>query len=287
MIAEVASSFRHDGQRLAYTTYGKGPRLVVLVHGLLLSQRMHQPLARALAGRGHRVVTLDLLGHGASDRPPDMWRYSMTLFAEQVVALLDHLGADEAVVGGTSLGANVSLEVALHAPDRLRGMVIEMPVLDNALVAAALTFTPIMVGLSFGRPVMSALAWATRRVPSAVLPFWIDVVLDVFRQEPGPSAAVIQGLLFGQVAPHRRERSTFTTPALIIGHHRDPIHPFSDAGLLAGELRDARLVEASTIIELRLMPERLTAEIAAFLDRCWVGSSAARPLTRTRRAAAP
>ena len=64
-----------------------------------------------------------------------MWRYSMTFFGEQVIALLDHLEVDEAVVLGTSLGANTALEAAALAPERLRGMVIEMPVLDNALLA--------------------------------------------------------------------------------------------------------------------------------------------------------
>ena len=53
------------------------------------------------------MVTLDLLGHGRSDRPADPLVYSMSAFADQVVALLDHLGAAQAVIGGTSLGANV------------------------------------------------------------------------------------------------------------------------------------------------------------------------------------
>lgn len=281
-------SFRHAGHRLAYTEYGEGPRLVVLLHGLLLSQRMHQRLAVDLASRGNRVVTLDLLGHGVSDRPRDMWHYSMSLFGEQVLGLLDHLGVDEAVVGGTSLGANVTLEVAQKDPSRLRGMVVEMPVLDNALLAGALAFTPLMVALSFAEPVMAGVAWAARRVPTALLPYWADVAMDVFRQEPGPSAAVIQGILFGRVAPHRRERRTFRAPALIIGHRRDPIHPFSDADLLAGELPKSTLVEASTILELRLSPERLTGEIGDFLDDCWAPRAATRRTTRrrtTRRAA--
>src|SRR5918911_1470230 len=100
--------FRHDGQRLAYTIHGRGSRTTVLLPGLLLSQKMQIPLARALAEHGNRVITLDLLGHGASDRPREMWRYSMQAFARQTVALLDHLNIDEAVVGGTSLGANVT-----------------------------------------------------------------------------------------------------------------------------------------------------------------------------------
>src|SRR4051812_48415998 len=147
-------TFKVGGHRLAYTSYGEGPRVTVLVHGLLLSQRMHAELAKALAERGNHVITLDLLGHGRSDRPPDMWRYSMTTFGEQVIALLDHLGLEEAVVLGTSLGANTALEAAALGPDRLRGMVVEMPVLDNALLGCALAFTPLMVALTFGEPVM-------------------------------------------------------------------------------------------------------------------------------------
>ena len=84
-------TFAHFGQRLSYDEFGSGDRVVVLLHGLLLNKRMHEPLARELAQRGNRVVTLDLLGHGDSDRPRDMWRYSMSFFGEQTIALLDHL----------------------------------------------------------------------------------------------------------------------------------------------------------------------------------------------------
>ena len=276
----VTSSFRHAGRRLAYTSYGDGPRLTVLLHGLLLSRRMHDELARELAARGHRVVTLDLLGHGASDRPVDMNRYSMTEFGREVVALLDHLDAAEAVVMGTSLGANTTLEAAALAPERLRGMVVEMPVLDNALLGCAVAFTPLMLGLTFGRRPMRALAALARRVPSRGLPWQADVLLDLVRQDPEPSAAVIQGLFFGRIAPPVEVRRTLRTPALVIGHRHDLVHPFSDAGNLVDELPDARLLQADSIVELRLAPERLTNEIATFLDECWRPRAA-----RTRRRA--
>ena len=274
--------FGYDGQRIAYTEYGDGPRPIVLVHGLLLSQRMHAPLAEALAERGNRAITIDLLGHGVSDRPVDMWRYSMTFFAEQVVALLDHLEIDEAVVLGTSLGANVTLEVASLAPERLRGMVIEMPVLDNALLASAIAFTPLLIALTFGEPIMRAVGFVARRVPR--LPLVVDILVDGIRQDPAPSAAVLQGLFFGRTAPHRLERRTFETPALVLGHRRDPVHPFSDAGMLADELPNGHLLEADSIIELRVAPERLTNEIAAFIDECWKPRRAAAG-RRTRRSA--
>lgn len=262
-------TFTHAGQKLAYETYGEGSRNFVLLPGLLLPSRMHEPLAQALADRGHRVITFDLLGHGESDRPRDMWRYSMPIFAREVVALLDHIDLDEAVVGGTSLGANVSLEVASLAPSRLRGMVIEMPVLDNALLACAIAFTPLMVALTFGEPVTRPLAAAMRRVPR-VFGHYPNVFLDWVSQEPRPSASLLQGLFFGRTAPPREERKTFATPALVLGHPRDVIHPFSDAKMLAEELPKGRLIEADAIYELRLRPERLTNEIAAFLDECWM-----------------
>jgi pimeloyl-ACP methyl ester carboxylesterase len=275
-VRRTDASFRHAGRELAYTSYGDGARVVVLLHGLLFNRHMHDALARALADRGHRVLTLDLLGHGDSNRPRDMWRYSMTEFGREVVALLDHLEVDEAVVMGTSLGANTTLEVASLAPERLRGMVIEMPVLDNALLGAAVAFTPLLLALTFGAPAMRVVAGAARLVPAGRLPWQADMLLDWIRQDPEPGAAVVQGLFFGRTAPHRDERRTFETPALVIGHRHDIIHPFSDAGMLADELPNGRLLEASSILELRLAPKRLTGEIAAFLEECWRLRRAAR-----------
>src|SRR6478672_9550342 len=264
--------FKHEGHRLAYTEYGGGPaavaaggvrgrtarsadasgRPVILLHGLLLSQEMHRPLAEDLAARGNRAITIDLLGHGKSDRPRDMWRYSMAFYAEQVVALMDHLGINQAVVMGTSLGANAALEVAASSPERLRGMVIEMPVLDNGLLSSAVTFTPLLVALTFGEPAMKLLSRVTRAVPRRVLPHYGNVLLDLLRQDPGPGGALMQGLFFGRIAPPRSERATFRTPTLVLGHQRDPVHPFSDAGMLASEMPAARLIEADSLVELRM-----------------------------------
>lgn len=294
-------SFLFHGQSIAYTEFGAGltalesngtrgktsrrtaaaKRPVILVHGLLLSQKMHRPLAEELASRGNRVITVDLLGHGESDRPRDMWRYSMHAFGEQLVALMDELEIPEAVIMGTSLGANASLEVAATAPERLRGMIVEMPVLDNALLASALTFTPILVALTFGEPVMKLVASAARAVPRRLLPYYGNVLLDLLRQDPGPGGALIQGLYFGRIAPHRTERRKFKTPALVLGHRRDPVHPFSDAGMLAEELPNGRLIEADSLVELRLKPERLTDQLAAFLDEVW----AAAPKRRAKKPA--
>jgi pimeloyl-ACP methyl ester carboxylesterase len=291
----VTKSFQFDGNRLVYDEYGKGAKVVVLLPGLLFSRKMHQPLAEELEGRGHRVLCLDLLGHGESDRPSEMWNYGMSAFGRQTIALLDHAGVDQSVIGGTSLGANATLEAAAAGPDRVKGMLIEMPVLDNALLGCALAFTPLLVGLTFGAPVARAIGTGARLVPRGS---WLlgDMLLDWLSQDPKPSASVLQGLFYGRVAPPREERAKMSQNTLVIGHYRDPIHPFSDSDMLVRELPNARLVQASSILELRLTPERLTSEIVGFVEECFTpprasgvrrrsAAGAARG-TRTRRPSA-
>jgi pimeloyl-ACP methyl ester carboxylesterase len=234
---------------------------------------MFDRLAPEMASLGNRVITIDLLGHGRSDRPADMSQYSMTFFARQVEALLDHLEIDSAVIGGTSLGANVTLELAYLSPKRVRGMMVEMPVLDNALLAAAVIFTPIMVGLRFGEPILKAVASLARRIPRSNQ--LLDVGLDWIRQDPAPSEAILEGLFLGSSAPHHQFRVQMTQPALVIGHHADPLHPFSDSGMLAEELPNVRLIEASSILEWRVTPDRLDDELARFLDQVWEGKPVA------------
>jgi pimeloyl-ACP methyl ester carboxylesterase len=259
--------FLHEGHRISYDEYGDGDRPLVLIHGLLMNRHMFDRLGPEMAARGNRVLAIDLLGHGRSDRPPEMVNYSMTFFAQQVVALLDHLELDQAVIGGTSLGANATLETAHLFPERVRGMMVEMPVLDNALTAAAVIFTPILLGLRFGAPVLRALASVTSRIPRTY-PL-VDLGLDWMRQDPAPSGAIIEGLFLGSGAPHHGLRVKMTQPALVIGHHADPLHPFSDSGMLVEELPNARLVEANSILEWRISPQRLDDELALFLDEVW------------------
>jgi pimeloyl-ACP methyl ester carboxylesterase len=257
----------YEGHRVSYDSYGEGERVIVLVHGLLMNSRMYERLGPALAERGNRAVCVDLLGHGRSDRPEDLRLYSMPRFARQVAALLDHLGLQSAVVGGTSLGANVGLELATREPERVRGLFIEMPVLDNALPGVAAAFAPLMLGLRLARPAFEALSRATSAIPRTN--YLVDIGLDWVRQRPGPSLAVLEGLLLGETAPHREERRTIDRPTLIVGHTRDPIHPFSDSGMLAEEIPGATLVEANSILEWRIRPERLDDELSRFLASVW------------------
>src|SRR5205085_3620425 len=143
-----------------------------------------------------------------------------------------HLELDEVMIGGTSLGANVTLDVMTKVPARLRGTIVEMPVLDNALLGCAIAFTPLLVYLTFGAPVARLVARGAKIVPRGANNLF-DAGLDWMGQDPGPSSAVLQGLFFGRIAPPRSERALLETRPLVIGHPRDPIHPFPDADPLA------------------------------------------------------
>jgi hypothetical protein len=88
---------------------------------------------------------------------------------------------------------------------------------------------------------------------------------------------VLEGLFLGSSAPHRQFRVQMEQPALVIGHHADPLHPFSDAGMLAEELPNVRLIEANSILEWRISPNRLDGELARFLDDVWQGKPVAEP----------
>jgi pimeloyl-ACP methyl ester carboxylesterase len=265
----------YRGYRVGFDEYGEGERPIVLVHGLLMNRRMFERLGPALAKRGNRVICIDLLGHGRSDQPDDLRLYSMPLFAAQIVALLDHLGLGRAVVGGTSLGANVALELAVRHPDRVEGLFIEMPVLDNALAAVAAIFAPVLLGLRVASPAIELSSRLASLIPRTN--FLLDIGLDWARRRPGPTVAVLEGLLLGETAPGREQRRLIDRPALVVGHPRDPLHPFSDSGMLIEELPRAQLVEANSILEWRTRPKRLNDELAKFLAEVWAPQGAAAP----------
>ena len=255
--------------RLEYTEYGAGDAWVVLLPGQLMPRRMQQPLAHVLAAQGLHVVTLDPLGHGRSDRPADPHAYSVTTFAEQVVALLDHLGAAQAVVGGMSLGANVALETAVIASDRVRGLMLEAPILDNGVEAGILAFGPLLLAARFLPLTVTALRRATRPIPRGIVPFWAGVALDTCDQRADAMAALLHGVFFGRAAPSSAERRRIRVPALVVGHPRDPVHPLADAAMLADEMPLATLAHARSALEWRLHPERLDGAAIELATTCW------------------
>jgi pimeloyl-ACP methyl ester carboxylesterase len=258
------ASFEHDGHTLVYDVYGEGDRVLVYLHGLLLDAELNRGIAGALAEQGHRVVLLDLLGHGRSDKPTHASAYRIDAYADQVFALLDELHVDAAVLGGLSLGANVSLFAASQHPERVRGLVLEMPVLERAVPAAAMTFVPLLSGVHYARRPLGWVAEAAGRLPRTGFGP-VNTIVDACSLPPQVMAAILHGVLVGPVAPTSEQRRSITAPTLVLAHRYDLIHPFDDAVRLADLLPHGRLVRARSPLELRFRPDRLTDAISTFL----------------------
>jgi pimeloyl-ACP methyl ester carboxylesterase len=259
--------------RLHYEVYGGGNRTLVWLNPILFDSKLVRGLARALAAKGNRVVLLDLLGHGRSEKPTQPSAHRMDLYVTHVLALLDELGLDQVVLGGISLGTNVSLLTAARAPERVRGLVLEMPVLETAAPAAALTFVPLLLQVRYARFPLRLLSQVFSRLPeSGIDP--VDSLVSTIGSDPDAISAILRGMLLGPIAPTVKQRAAITAPALVLGHGMDLIHSWPDAKRLARQLPNARLIRTRTFAELWVRPARLTGEIADFLDTVWAAAQA-------------
>lgn len=113
-----------NGMRLFYVLAGSGTPPLVFLHGLTGSQTTWEPVLPAFVER-HRVLALDLPGHGRSDKPaPDAADYSLPGMAAAVARALDALRLSPAVLIGHSLGGAVALQVALDHPERVSRLIL-------------------------------------------------------------------------------------------------------------------------------------------------------------------
>jgi pimeloyl-ACP methyl ester carboxylesterase len=117
-----------DGTALAYEDAGAGEPAVVLVHGIACRRAFMAPQARFLRAR-HRVVAIDLRGHGDSDAPRQ--RYTIDALADDVGWICEQLEVSDAVIVGHSLGGLVALELAAGRPNLVRGVAL----IDSVLLA--------------------------------------------------------------------------------------------------------------------------------------------------------
>lgn len=111
----------HQGVRLAYVEAGRGDPPVLLVHGMACDHTHLLPQLLHLRDR-HRVVAVDLRGHGSSDAPDG--EYSGEVLGEDLRVVCQELGLDRPVVVGHSLGGSVSLALAERRPDLLGALVL-------------------------------------------------------------------------------------------------------------------------------------------------------------------
>jgi pimeloyl-ACP methyl ester carboxylesterase len=121
-------SLRRDGVALFYEEAPGEGTPILLVHGWCCDHTYFAPQFDHFAGRGHRVVAVDLRGHGRSDKPQQ--GYTMQLFADDLAWTCQRIGVEKPVVVGHSMGGIVAFDLAARYPDMPSAVVM----LDAAVV---------------------------------------------------------------------------------------------------------------------------------------------------------
>ena len=114
----------HNETRLAYEDRGAGDPAFVFVHGWTCDRSFFAPQAEHFA-RQHRVVSIDLRGHGESDKPQG--QYPIAAYADDIAYLIQQLGLGRAVAVGHSMGGMIVLQLAAAHPGRVAAIVMLDP----------------------------------------------------------------------------------------------------------------------------------------------------------------
>ncbi len=111
-----------DGVNIYYEAHGQGPA-VLLSHGYGATSAMWEGQIAALSGT-HRLIMWDMRGHGATDSPDDQALYTEDASVDDMAAILDAEGIDEAVIGGLSLGGYMALAFNVKYPERVSALML-------------------------------------------------------------------------------------------------------------------------------------------------------------------
>jgi 3-oxoadipate enol-lactonase len=228
-----------NGARIFYEAAGDGPPMLLL-HGYPLSGALFARVRDALQEEW-TVITVDHRGYGLSEAPevPD----SIEVYAGDALAVLDHLGIDQAVIGGMSMGGPIALSMYQTAPDRFTGMIL--------ITTTAAAATPPEAGLWRGvetviadqglAPVIEALlpdmlSGETRLTDPAVADY-LTAVMEDATVEAGRGGAIALA-----------ERPDFTAllaeidvPTLVLAGLQDSLYPVAVAEEMVAALPDGTL----------------------------------------------
>lgn len=125
----TTSHLRRPEGRIAYEVHGSDGPLIICVHGMGDLSSNFRFTVPTLLGAGYRVATLDLRGHGDSD--DTFSSYDDEALTSDILALIDHLGGEPALVVGNSMAAAAGVIAAAEQPTKIAGLVLLGPFVRN------------------------------------------------------------------------------------------------------------------------------------------------------------
>src|SRR4051794_24104770 len=259
------------GVTLSGETLGEGPD-VVLMHGLTATRRYTVMGSKSLPRTGFRLTTYDARGHGESSPAPDRKAYEYRNLVDDLRAVLDHLGAERAAIGGASMGAHTAMAFALAYPERVSALIEITPAYDGQRDEEGdlAGWDRLADGLERGG-VDGFLAAYKPSVSNR----YRETVMTVTRQRlerhrhPEAVADALRVVPRSEAFDGLEELQHVEIPALVVasGDEADPGHPFAVGQAWAERLPNARLVtEEEGKSPLAWQGARLSKEIAQFLN---------------------
>lgn len=276
-----------DGQRIFYEVYGDGNETIFLLPTWSLVHSRHWKMQIPYLARHFRVLTLDGLGNGRSDRCRDPRRYGAGEFARDCLAVMDETGTGRAVMVALSRGAQYLLELGRLAPERVAGAVFVGPMFPHAPSRWTLLLHPRLRG-RFGKPLPAYLGWArmnavywrerypefahwfisrcfSERHSTKGIEDGIGWALDT---DPATLAATAMGEIHSDRRGLRALARDLNCPVLVIHGDHDRITPFRDGRALARFTRGrlevvaggGHFVHARKPVQVNLALHEFTAE---------------------------
>jgi pimeloyl-ACP methyl ester carboxylesterase len=236
------------GVTLAGTDAGQGP-VVLLAHGLTATRRYVVMGSSALERGGHRVLSYDARGHGASSPAECPRAYSYEDLGADLEAVLDHAGASRAVLAGASMGAHTLAWLAVNRPERVAGLVIITPAFsgtEDSDPRRLARWDALSDGLREGGVEGFVAACGEPNVPER----WRETVIKVIRQRlalhehPEALADALRAVPRSRPFGSLDDLQAIGVPTVVVASsdEADPEHPLAVGEAYAAAIPDARLV---------------------------------------------
>ncbi|MFE0103255.1 alpha/beta fold hydrolase [Streptomyces sp. NPDC059009] len=258
-----------SGVTLQYDDHGPEAGVpVVLVHGHPFDRTLWAPQAEVLAAAGYRVIVPDLRGYGESE----VVRGKVLLgdFADDIAGLLDRLGLDRVVIGGVSMGGQITMEFQHRHPERVRGLVL----CDTSPVAETEEGRAFRNGLADRLLAEGMGGYADEVIDKMIAPRNVVALPDVAAHvlgmmrgtDPEGAAAALRGR--AERRDHRDTLAGVRVPTLIVVGADDVYTPVADAEAMRELIPHAVLVvvEGAGHLPNLERAERVSAELVGFLD---------------------
>jgi pimeloyl-ACP methyl ester carboxylesterase len=234
-----------DGIQFHYQETGRGMPFF-FQHGLAAD--VSQPFDLFHPPAGFRLLSFDCRAHGQT-RPvgPDE-KISFASFADDLLALMDHLEIARAVVGGISMGAGVGLNFALRYPGRVRGLILQRPAWLDRPRDDSTGVYPTMAQLIRQHGAQKGLEifklstlykTVLQQSPNAAQ----SLIAHFLHPRAGETAILLERIPLDAPNHDRAGWRAISVPTLVLANRQDPIHPFEYGEILAREIPGAEFKE--------------------------------------------